>query len=175
MKLPDIISEEEFVKLIKKVRKQNHRVAFILGFYEGLRVSEVVKLKPEDIRFNEKIIMIKQSKGRKDRHIVMVKPLLMGERTVLSAVKHLPVRCGERALNYALKTYAQRILKKNISFHTLRHSCATWLLTKKRWNVARVQQHLGHSRIDTTMIYTHINPRHQVELEWGEDEINKRD
>lgn len=166
-RIPETITEEEFVKLIRAVKKQHHRVAFILGFYQAMRVSEVVNLQPEDIKFNEHIIQIKQAKGKKDRHIPIVKPKLMGDQTVLRALKHLPVGCGVRALEIAIKKYAMKVLKKDIHFHTLRHAGATWLLNKKEgWDVRKVQQFLGHSKIDTTTIYAHVTPKHLVELEW---------
>ena len=166
--IPETITEEEFVKLIRKVRQQNHRVAFILGFYQGMRVSEVVNLKPENIRFTEHLIQIKQAKGKKDRHIPIVKPKLMGSQTVIRALKHLPVGCGVRALEIAFKRYSNKVLGKDLHFHILRHSGATWLLNKKKWDSRQVQRFLGHSKIETTMIYTHVNPQDLVELEWKE-------
>lgn len=167
-RIPTTITEEEFVKLIRKVKKQHHRVAFILGFYQGMRVSEVVNLKPEDVKFTEHLIQIKQAKGNKDRHIPIVKPLLMGEQTVIRALKHLPVGCSVRALQISFNNYTEKVLGKKLNFHTLRHSGATWLLNKKKWDSRQVQQFLGHSKIATTMIYTHVSPKDLVNLEWEE-------
>jgi len=166
-RLPQTITEEEFVKVIRRVKKDHHKAAFILGFYQGLRVSEVINLRPENIRFNEHIIEIKQGKGQKDRHIPIVKPILMGEQTVIRALRKLPVPCSIRALQISFKGYAKKILNRDLHFHTLRHGNATWLLNKKKWNIRNVQAFLGHSRLEIVQIYTHMSPQDLVDLEWS--------
>lgn len=149
-RLPDTITEDELGKLIKATYKEEHKIAFLLGFYCGLRVSEVVNLKPEHIDTGRKLIMIKQGKGKKDRNIPFPKKLAY-------RFKHLPVKCGARALQIAFKLAIKRAkIKKDLHFHCLRHSCGTYWL-KKGMDVRLVQQMLGHSRLDTTMIYTHVN------------------
>ena len=168
-KIPNTITEEEFVKLIKKVRKQHHRIAFILGFYQAMRVSEIVNIKPEDVKFNEHIIQLKEAKGKKDRHIPIMKPILMGDQTVIRALKHLPIPCGIRALQIAFNNYTEKILGKRLNIHTLRHSGLTWLHIKKKWDIRKVQQFAGHSKIETTLIYSHVTPQDLVELEWEEE------
>lgn len=168
-KIPETITEEEFVKVIRNVKKNHHKLAFLLGFYQAMRVSEIVNLKPENIRYEQKIIEIKQAKGKKDRHIPIVKPKLLGSQTIYRALKHLPMKCSIRALQISWKGYAKKYLKKDLHFHLLRHSGATWLLNKKKWDVAQVQRFLGHSRIETTMVYTHVAPSDLVDLEWGEE------
>jgi len=168
IKLPKTITEEEFVKLLRRVKKDHHKAAFILAFYQGMRISEVVNLKSENVRFQEHLIEIKQGKGSKDRHIPIVKPLLMGEQTVIRALRKLPIPCGIRALEISFKGYAKKVLKKDLHFHTLRHGCATWLLNKKKWDTRQIQRFLGHSRLETVQIYTHVSPQDLVDLEWGE-------
>ena|SRR3989344_2712363 len=167
-KIPDTITEEELIKIVQATKKDNHRLAFLLGFYQSMRLSEIVKLRPENIDKSQHLIMIKQAKGNKDRHIPIIKPLKLNEQTILRALSKLPVGCGDRALEIAFKNYAKKILSKDLHFHTLRHSGATWLLNKKKWDIRKVQQFLGHSKIQTTEIYTHVNPIDLVELEWGE-------
>ena len=159
MKIPDTITEAEFLQIIKKVRQKHHKLAFMLGFYEGLRVSEVVKLKPTDIDLGRRTIHIRQSKGNKDR-IIPISP------KVLRGLKFLPIKCGKRALEIAIKKYGKLALNKDIHFHTLRHSCATYYLNQKGWNIRQVQVLLGHSRLDTTQIYTHINPTDLISKMW---------
>ncbi len=167
--ITDTITEEQFVKLLRKVKKDNHKLAFSLGFYQAMRLNEVVNLKPENIDFEQHLIKIKKAKGKKDRHIPIVKPLLLPEQTMLRALKKLPVGCGGRALQIAFKNYGIKILNEKIHFHTLRHSGATWLLNKKRWNTREVQRFLGHSKIETTTIYTHVTPQDLIALEWKDD------
>jgi integrase len=168
--IPETITEEELVKIVSaKGIRENHKVAFMLGFYEAMRVSEVVNQTIDNVDFGQHLIKIKQAKGNKDRNIPIIQPLLLGKHEVVRALKSLPVNCGSRALEIAIKNYGKKILNKDIHFHTLRHSGATWLLNKKKWDIRQVQRHLGHSKIETTTIYTHVNPQDLVALEWGEE------
>lgn len=161
-KLPETISEEEFIKLIKAVRLKHHKIAFILGFYGCMRISEIVNLKAENIDRGQRVIRIKQAKGSKDRNIPIPPQAIKG-------LSHIPLKCGIRALQKAFKLYANKVLKKDLHFHNLRHSGATYYLSKG-WNIRQVQVLLGHSRLDTTQIYTVIKPDDLINLVWREDE-----
>lgn len=167
-KIPQTISEEELIKIVQATRKDNHRLAFLLGFYQAMRISEIVKLKNENIDKEQHIIKIIQGKGNKDRNIPIIKPLKLNEQTILRALSKLPIGCGERSLEKAFKNYARKVLQKELYFHILRHSGATWLLNKKRWDIRQVQRFLGHSKLQTTEIYTHVSPMDLVNLEWAE-------
>lgn len=151
-KLPEIITEEELIKILKATNKKHHITAFILGFYQCMRVSEVIKLQKENIRLNQRILLIKQAKGSKDRNIPI-------NPKILKFLKYVPIKCGVRALQIALRQRAKKTLNKDIHFHCLRHSGATWYLNVKKWNLRQVQQFLGHSNLQTTQIYTHISPQ----------------
>lgn len=161
-KIPETINEEEFLKLIRAVKRQHHRIAFILGFYGCMRVSEIVKLKKENIDRGQRLIRIKEGKGKKDRNIPIPREAVRG-------LSHIPLDCGVRALQIAFKGYSNKVLKKDLHFHSLRHSGATHYLNKKRWNLREVQQLLGHSRLDSTAIYTHISPQGLIDKMWEED------
>lgn len=165
-RIPEIVSEEEFLKLVKATDKSNHKTAYLLGFYQAMRVSEVVNLRPKNIDKKAHIIKIKQSKGAKDRNIPIIKPIKASDRTVIYSLKHLPIGIGIRALQIAFKKKAKEELDKDLHFHTLRHSGATWLLNEKDWNVRQVQRFLGHSKLQTTQIYTHVSPQDLINLEW---------
>ncbi len=162
-KIPEVITEDEFVTLLRKVRKKHHRIAFILGFYGCMRVSEIVKLDKENIDRGQRIIRIKSGKGQKDRNIPLPPQATRG-------LSYIPIKCGVRALEIAFKNYAKSVLKKDIHFHTLRHSGATHYLNKKKWSTRQVQQLLGHSKIQTTEIYTHVTPEVLIEKMWDEKE-----
>jgi len=164
-RVPEIIKEEEFKALIASVKKQHHRLAYILGFYQCMRVSEVVNLLPGNVHLDRNIIEIRLGKGGKDRNIP-ISPELKACRGFL---KLLPLKCGIRALEIAFKKDCLRILNKNLHFHTLRHSGATHYLNVKKWNLRQVQIFLGHSRLDTTEIYTHVNPEDLMNAMWGGD------
>jgi len=150
IKLPDIITIEEFNRLISKTKKPEHKLAFKLGFLCGLRISEVLKLKQEDIEKERGFLHIRQAKGKKDRYVPIAKPLIKD-------LKHIPIKIKRRALQHSISKISEEILNKRIHFHTLRHSGATFYLNQGM-NLREVQQLLGHSRIDTTTIYTHISP-----------------
>jgi len=159
MEIPETISEEEFLKIIRKVRLKHHKIAFILGFYGCMRVGEVVKLQQEHIDRGRRIIRIKQGKGGKDRNIPIPPQAVKG-------LSYIPVKCGIRSLQIAIKGYGINALQKNIHFHTLRHSGATHYLNKKKWSTRQVQQLLGHSKVSTTEIYTHVTPEVLIDRMW---------
>lgn len=162
-KIPEVITEEDMLKILKdKKVKKHHKFAFALGFYECMRISEVVKLDQESIHYDTKLLHIKQSKGSKDRMIPIAKQVLRGLKT------HVPMRCGVRALQIAFNNTSQRILGRTLNFHILRHSGITYYITKKKWSTLEVQRLAGHSRVQTTQIYTHVNPTDLVDRMWEE-------
>lgn len=161
-KIPETITEEELIKILNATKKPHHKFAFALGFYQAMRVSEIVKLRPEDIDYDQKIIKIKGSKGGRDRHIPIAPQVIKGLK------KYIPIKCGVRALEIAFKKKAKEVLNKDLKFHTLRHSGATYYLNEKKWNIRQVQYFLGHKNIQTTQIYTHVKPSDLVALMWGE-------
>jgi len=166
-KLPTILTEQEVEKLISKVKLKHHKTAFALGFYQGMRISEVVNLKKEDVNLNTKMIHIKQAKGSKDR-IIPISP------KAIKYLRHIPIKCGIRALQMAFKTYSKKILNKDVHFHTLRHSGATHYHNNLGWDIRQVQQFLGHEKIQTTEIYTHINPQDLLELMYNPQKTKRR-
>lgn len=161
-KLPEIITEIELIKILKATNKKHHIVAFILGFYQCMRVSEVIKLQKGNIRRNQRILLIKQAKGCKDRNIPI-------NPKILKFLKHIPIKCGARALQIAFRQRAEEVLNKDLSFHNLRHSGATYYLNVMKWNLRQVQQFLGHANIQTTQIYTHISPQNLMEAMYKEE------
>jgi len=146
-KLPKTISEEEFLIGIKQVSDPKKKLAFMLGFYQCMRVSEVVKLKPQDIDKTRGFIHILDAKGGKDRDIPIMKPLERG-------LSNLPIGVKERQLQLDIKK-----IFPDLHFHSLRHSGATFYLNVKRIDIRLLQQLLGHSRLDTTQIYTHVTSK----------------
>lgn len=160
--IPETITEKEFIKLLRTVKKSHHKIAFVLGFYGAMRISEIVNLQQDNIDRGQRIIRIKQAKGKKDRNIPIPPQAVRG-------LSHIPLKCGVRALQIAFKYYAQKSLGKDMHFHQLRHSGATHYLNKKKWSTRQVQQLLGHSKIQTTEIYTHVTPEVLIDKMWSED------
>ena len=160
LKLPDTITEEQLVEVLKITRQPHHRAAFVMGFYQCMRISEIVNLKEDNIDRTLKLLYLKQAKGHKDRHIPIAPE-------VMKYLKHIPMRCGVRALQLAWNKATKTALGHSLNFHLLRHSGITHYLVKKKWDSMKVQRLAGHSKIATTQIYTHINPTDLVEEMWG--------
>jgi len=153
-KLPAYLNEEEFLRLIKLVKQPHHRLAFILGFNSGLRISEVVNLKKENLDFTSKKIFIRDSKWGKDRVVPLPKKFPQ------SYLKYIPMKCGARAFQIAFRSYAKKakIFKQDLCFHSLRHSFAVRCM-EKGIPLNQIQVLLGHESISTTSIYLKINPK----------------
>ena len=160
--LPEVITEGELIKVLKATKDPRHRLAYTLGFYQCMRISEIVNLKPEHVNKGMKLLFIKQGKGKKDRNIPIAPEVING-------LRYLPIGIGVRALQIALKRKFKGVLgRPELHFHSLRHSGITYYLTKKKWSSLEVQRFAGHSRITTTEIYTHISPQNLIDRMWGE-------
>jgi site-specific recombinase XerD len=131
-------------------------------------VSEIVNLKVKDIDLDELILHLKMSKGRKDRITIMpeklkshLQNLIAGKNMnefVFSSERggKLTTRTAQTVFAVALKKSG---VKKQATFHSLRHSFATHLL-ENGVDVRYVQELLGHKNIQTTQVYTKVtNPR----------------
>ncbi len=159
-KLPIAIDEKEFVKLIKNTKKDTYKIAFLLGFGAGLRISEVTKLESRDVNIHDKKIFIRQGKGGKDRIV----PLPKGFKA-----KHLdmlPIKLGHRALQKAFKRTCSDAgllkIKPTLHFHSLRHGFASQAV-KKGIPIHHVRTLMGHSNISTTNVYLELNPTEALE------------
>ena len=154
-KLPVAIDIDEFTKLIKNTKKQVYRIAFLLGFGAGLRISEVVELQKRDINLKEKTILVRQGKGGKDRIV----PLPKGFRE--SHLKHIPIKYGVRSLQKSFRVSATKSglvkVKPTIHFHSLRHGFATRCVSQGM-PIHHLRTLLGHTNISTTNIYLESNP-----------------
>lgn len=159
-KLPIAIDEQEFVKLIKNTKKDTHKIAFLLGFGAGLRISEITNLESRDVNIPEKKIFIRQGKGGKDR----VVPLPKGFK-----IKHLdilPIKITHRGLQKAFKKVVEASglnkTKPTLHFHSLRHGFASQAV-KKGIPIHHVRTLMGHSNIATTNVYLELNPKEALE------------
>jgi integrase/recombinase XerD len=157
-KLPVAISEEEFTKLIQHTNKKHHKLAFLLGFGSGLRLSEILKLETRNVRLIEKNILVEQGKGSKDRTV----PIPKGFKEEYLKFMPLKNKCGERALELAFKRTCKRAglltIKPTIHFHSLRHGFATNSVSKGI-PIHHIRTLMGHSNISTTNVYLEMNPK----------------
>lgn len=149
-KLPQILNLEEFGRILRHTNKNHHKLAFKLGFLCGLRVSEIVKLTPADVDRGRGELFIRNAKGGRDRYVPIPPPLTRN-------LRHLPIGCGVRALEIAFKKAVARAkVNKDVHFHSLRHSAATYYL-QKGMDIKKVQRLLGHSSLSITSIYLHTD------------------
>jgi len=167
-KLPVVLSRSEIQKIIEKISNQKHKLAISLSYASGLRVSEVANLRAKDINLNELTIHIKNAKGSKDRITVFSQKLKINLKlNILTKNKDDFVfesnRGGKLTTTTFQKVFKKALtksgIKKDATFHSLRHSFATHLL-ENGVDVRYVQKLLGHRNIRTTQIYTKVtNPK----------------
>ncbi len=165
--LPTVLTMEECTRIFSNVDNPKHKLLLLIGYGAGLRRSEIVTLKWEDILFEEHKIHIKQSKGKKDRIVMLpysVVAYLQDYRKLypsddwVFAGQYKGEALSARTVQQVMKNAVIRAnLEKKATVHTLRHSFATHLL-ESGTDIRYIQQLLGHSSIKTTMIYTHITP-----------------
>jgi site-specific recombinase XerD len=168
-KLPIVLSEEEVHQLLTATINLKHRSLLMLVYSAGLRVGEVVRLKPADIDSNRMLIHIRKAKGQKDRYVQLAGKTLEVLREYWR--KYRPsvwLFSGEREAGFLSERTAQEIFKqaiervgirKEVSIHSLRHSFATHLL-ESGVDIRYIQEILGHSNLKTTEIYTHVSKKH---------------
>ncbi len=158
-KLPKIIKYEEVLQLFSKTKKVRDRILLETIYYCGLRVSEAINLKMEDIDIKDRTLTVRQGKGGKDRIIPLPKQLT---QDLLMWTKMKTFNPEERLFPITRIRVHQIIkdLNKNIHVHTLRHSYATYLVEQGE-NLRTVQELLGHSKLQTTTLYTHLSTKHK--------------
>jgi site-specific recombinase XerD len=179
-KLPDILAEEEIIKLITKTRNLKHRALLMTCYSAGLRVSELVGLKIRDIDSKRMMVHIRAAKGKKDRMVPLSKRLVETLRQYYTLYKPKEYLFeGEAGKPYNTRS-AQLILaqaKKNAgitkkgSIHLLRHSYATHLL-ESGTDIRYIQSFLGHNSLKTTMIYTHVSKFKMESIQSPLDKLN---
>jgi len=163
-KLPIVLSPEEVARLLDAARLK-YKAALSVAYGAGLRASEVVSLKIEDIDSTRMVIRVEQGKGRKDRYVMLSPYLLDLLRAWWRAARPRgwlfpgrdPIQpLTTRQLNRACHAAAMMAeIDKPVSLHTLRHSFATHLLEQKT-DIRVIQVLLGHKKLDTTALYTRV-------------------
>jgi site-specific recombinase XerD len=173
-KIPLVMSQDEMKRLLAVARNLKVRVLLGLGYGCGLRASEVIRLKVKHIDRAQKIIRVEQSKGRKDRHVMLSPETLdllsqwwkarppyydagvpPGERWLFPGYRRgKPM--STRQLNRLFHEAADAAgIKKSVTLHALRHSFATHLL-ERGTDIRIIQALLGHDKLDTTARYTRV-------------------
>src|ERR1035441_2912509 len=173
-KIPLVMSPDETRRLLAVASSLKVRVLLSLGYGCGLRAGEVVRLKVKHIDRAQKIIRIEQSKGRKDRHVMLspetldllrqwwkARPPAYDARTPAEERWLFPGRkpgkpMTTRQLGRLFHEAADAAgIKKSVTLHALRHSFATHLLDDET-DIRVIQALLGHDKLDTTARYTRV-------------------
>ena len=163
-KLPRVISKEEVLSLIAHTNNLKHKCIVELIYGSGLRRSELLNLKIEDIDSKRMLVRIKQAKGNKDRLTLLSHNALLDLRNYYKSWKPKEYLFeGQRGGQYSGQAVVSIVknasLKARITVsvtpHMLRHSFATHLL-EAGVDLRQIQVLLGHQSTKTTEIYTHV-------------------
>jgi len=177
------VNEADFMKLLNYTKKPEHKIAFILAFGSGLRISEITggkradgtvmkKLQPEDIHLKEHKIFVRQAKGMKDRITYAPKwlkkqdlkyfPIKIGKRAIQGAFLRNSIKAG---INWEIGKYIRQGKEVPIyryHFHCLRSSFVTRLLNEGV-PVHYVRTLAGHASLSTTSGYAKTDPKDAIE------------
>ncbi len=164
-KLPVVLSRAEVLRLLRHIRHPKHRALVMLCYSAGLRVGETVRLRPEDLDPDRRLLRVRRGKGAKDRYTLLSDTALAAVTTYTAAFppgrwlfpggkpdSHITERSVQRVVQRAA---ASAGLLKHVTVHVLRHSFATHLL-EAGTDLRYIQELLGHKSSTTTEIYTHV-------------------
>jgi len=164
-KLPTVLTKDEIKKLLNAVNNPKHKLLIEFMYSSGLRVSECVSLKIDDLDLTEKMGKIKHGKGNKERYIILSNNLIQhfneyiskkkDESSYIFSVNNRPItiRQAQKVVKEAAKKAG---IKKRVFCHALRSSFATHLL-ESGTDIRVIQELLGHSDLSTTQIYTKVS------------------
>jgi len=172
-RLPTVLSPEEVTRLINAACNLYHRTLLMTLYSTAMRRAELCQLKVQDIDSQRMMIRINQGKGGRDREVPLCPKLLETLRvyfrwmrpttflfpgTVKGVRADVPIT--PNVVWLACRQAAQRAgITKRLSPHSLRHSCASHLLEAGA-DLRTIQVLLGHSRLEHTLIYLHLSPKH---------------
>lgn len=173
-KLPKVFSEEQIQKLLNVVTNPKHKMVISLFYGSGVRMNELRNLKLCDIDSKAFQIKVVAGKGKRDRFTILPKHLLEPLRDYYKKdrpkvylfegqTKGKPMH--ERSIQYFIQCYVSKIGLggQDYSAHTLRHSFATHLLDAGT-DIHTIKELLGHSKLETTMIYLHLQQSKRATL-----------
>jgi len=161
-RIPAVLSKEEVKRIIVAPPNPKHRLILRCIYGLGLRISELQNLKVRDIDFDRNVVKIENSKGAKDRIVPLPASLTEDMKSFIYLNGGTYVfhgRKGKISLKTIQKVFENALeksgIRKRASTHTLRHSYATHLL-ENGVDIRIIQKLLGHSKLETTQIYTHV-------------------
>ena len=164
--LPVVLSQAEVKRLLRAPNHIWERLLYAMAYDTGMRISELVNVRISDIDLERRQIHIRESKSKKDRYVIISGHLVRGINKHLKINspkvylfnhpqrKGIPI-CKTRIRLNLKEAVKQAGIQKNICVHTFRHTYATHQLESGQ-NIITVKNALGHSMLDTTMMYLHI-------------------
>ena len=178
--LPNVLSKEEVKQILSAHTNLKHKVMLSMIYSCGLRRSELLHLRPNDIDSKRNIVIIRQSKGKKDR-ITPLSPKILDmlrnyyiqykPKTWLFEGQNKGEQYSEQSLQSILKQALQKTkITKPVTLHWLRHSYATHLL-ESGTDLRYIQELLGHNSSKTTEIYTHVSTKSIQQIKSPFDEL----
>lgn len=165
--LPNVLAISQIEKLFEHIGNLKHKTMLYLAYSAGLRVSEVIALKIQDIHSARMVINIKGGKGKKDRTVSLSEGILLLIRKYYKEYNPkewlFEGQYGGQYSDRSLQQTFQRTKKRAkiiqpVTFHGLRHSYATHL-HEAGTDIKLIQELLGHNDIKTTLRYTHVSKR----------------
>ncbi|WP_052910836.1 tyrosine-type recombinase/integrase [Riemerella anatipestifer] len=167
--LPKSLNKKQILKIFEVTTNLKHRCMLQLCYGMGLRVSEIVNLKLEDICSETMRVRIENAKGKKDRMVPLPESILPELRAYYREYKPKKYLFegqyggvySVRSVQSVFKTAMRKAgINKTVGIHGLRHSYATHLL-EMGTDIRYIQEFLGHNNIKTTQIYTQVTSEHQ--------------
>jgi integrase/recombinase XerD len=164
--LPKTLTTDEVVRLLKQVGNLKHKCLLMLMYGSGLRVGELVRLKPKDLDFEGKTVFVDNGKHYKDRYTILSEKAIMYLKRYFEEFKPTPSiwlfespdggHYSERSVQQIFaEALSKAQIKKQVSTHSFRHTFATELL-KSSSDMDFVRKVMGHASIKTTQIYLHV-------------------
>jgi site-specific recombinase XerD len=174
-KIPYIPNPEELFSIINNCSSLKFRTIFTLIYSAGLRVSEAANIKLSDIDYSRKTILIRNGKNNKNRYTILADATISMIHDYLKVYKPVEFLFYKKrditeqiSISHIQKTFSNLIIKSNcnqdIHVHTLRHCFATHLL-ENGTSIFYIMKLLGHSNIQTTMVYLHMQDLSKLNLE----------
>lgn len=166
--LPKALNTAEISKIIAATENSKHQLILKMCYGMGLRVSEIVNIKIEDIDSKAMRVLIARTKGKKDRYVNLPESIIEELRQYYKCYQpKIYLFEGQFGGKYSVRS-AQSVFKiamnkagirKTVGIHSLRHSYATHLL-ELGTDISLIQKLLGHNDIKTTLIYTNVTDKH---------------
>ena len=178
--LPNVLSKEEVKKILDAHSNLKHKAMLSMIYSCGLRRSELLNLKFSDIDSKRNIVIIRQSKGKKDRITPLSAKILdllrryykeYSPKTYLFEGQEKNTQYSARSLEEVLKKSVKLAsINKPVTLHWLRHSYATHLL-ESGTDLRYIQELLGHNSSKTTEIYTHVSTKNIQQIKSPFDDL----